>query len=167
MNYPFEPIQLSLVSCITIGIPSFILALEPNHERIKGNILINILKKSLPGGLTIVMNVISVMIIAKIFNINPDEISTMAVILVAMTGFILLYKICYKFNLTRKVLFTCLLIMFFSSIIGLRHIFELVLLKPIFIIYILLVFILDIGLFNLLYDLCEKKIFKYQDKLIK
>ncbi len=35
--YPFEPIQLSLISTVTIGIPSFVLALEPNKERIKGN----------------------------------------------------------------------------------------------------------------------------------
>ena len=166
MNYPFEPIQLSLVSSITIGIPSFILALEPNHERVKGNFFINVLKKSLPGGLTIVINVISVMVIAKIFNINPDEISTMALILVAITGFILLFKICYKFNLIRKIMFISLIIIFFSSIIGFRNVFELVLLKPIFIVYILLVFILDIGLFNFLYDLCEKNIFKYEDKLI-
>lgn len=35
-QYPFEPIQLSLISITTIGIPSFMLALEPNKERIKG-----------------------------------------------------------------------------------------------------------------------------------
>ena len=167
MNYPFEPIQLSLVSSLTIGIPSFVLALEPNKNRVQGNFFINVLKKSLPGGLTIVINVISVMIISKVFNINPDEISTMAVILVAMTGFILLYKICYKFNLIRKILFTSLIIIFFSSIIGFKQVFELVTLEPIYIVYILLVFVLDIGLFNFLYELCEKKIFKYQDKLIK
>ena len=167
MNYPFEPIQLSLVSTLTIGIPSFILALEPNKNRVQGNFFINVLKKSLPGGLTIVINVISVMVVSKIFNINPNEISTMAVILVAITGFILLYKICYKFNLLRRILFISLIIAFFSSIIGLKQVFELVTLEPIYIIYILLVFILDIGLFNFLYELCEKKIFKYQDKIIK
>ena len=165
MNYPFKPIQLSLVSSIAIGIPSFILALEPNHDRIKGNFFTNVLKKSLPGGLTIVINVISVMIVSKIFNINVDRISTMAVILVAMTSFILLFKICYKFNLIREIMFISLIIIFLSSIIGLRHIFELVILEPIFILYILFVFLIDIGLFNALSKLCEKGIFKYEDKL--
>ena len=167
MSYPFEPIQLSLVSTITIGIPSFILALEPNHDRVKGNFFINILSKSLPGGLTIVVNIISIIVIAKLFNISSDIISTMAVILVAMTGFILLYKICYKFNLTRKILFISLIIIFSSCIIGLKQIFELVALKPIFIVYLLLMFILDIGLFNLLYEICEKNIYKHQDRIIK
>ena len=36
-SYPFVPIQLSLISVVTIGIPSFMLALEPNKEKIRGN----------------------------------------------------------------------------------------------------------------------------------
>ena len=167
MNYPFQPIQLSLVSSITIGIPAFILALEPNKDIIKGNFFLNVLKKSLPGGLTIVINVISVMIVAKIFNINIDEISTMAVILVAITGFILLYRICEKFNRLRLILFISLIIIFLCCIIGLHNVFEMVILKPILVIYILLVFILDIGLFDLISNICEKKLFKYKDKLTK
>jgi len=159
MTYPFEPIQLSLISSMTIGIPSFILALEPNHDRIKGKFFINVMKKSLPGGLTIVLNVISVMVIAKMFNINPDEISTMAVLLSAMTGFILLFKICYKFNTLRLILFISLIAIFLICIIGLHNIFEIVLLKPILIAYVTLVFILDIGLFNLLEKIVEKSIF--------
>ena len=44
--------------------------------------------------------------------------------------------------------------------------FEIVILKPIYIVYIALLFVLDIGLFNFLYDFCEKKLFKYKNKLI-
>ena len=42
LKYPFIPIQLTLTSALTIGIPSFVLALEPNYEKIKGNFFINI-----------------------------------------------------------------------------------------------------------------------------
>lgn len=167
MNYPFEPIQLSLVSTLTIGIPAFILALEPNKNRICGNFFFNILKKSLPGGITIVINVISVMIFSKIFNINPDEISTMAVILVAITGFILLYRICNKFNKIRIIMYISLIILFLSCIIGLPHVFEIVLLKPILTIYIALVFLLDIGLFDFISNICEKKLFKYKERIMR
>lgn len=167
MNYPFQPIQLSLVSSITIGIPAFILALEPNKSIVKGTFFINVLRKSLPGGLTIVVNVITIMIMAKIIGFNDEIISTMAVILVAITGFILLYKICYKFNLLRKILYIVLIIIFLSCIIGLHNLFELVLLRPIYIVFIVLISILDVGLFNLISNFCEKNIFKYQDKIIK
>lgn len=161
MNYPFEPIQLSLVSVVTIGIPSFVLALEPNYDIISGRFFLNILKRSLPGGLTIVLNVISVMILANIFHINSSQISTMAVLLTSITGFILLYRICYPFNKLRTALFIFLILMYLVCIIGLHKIFEIVMLNPLMIIYISLVFILDIGLFDLLSTICEKKIFKY------
>ena len=41
-TYPFIPIQFTLTSMVTIGIPSFILALEPNNDRIHGNFLKNV-----------------------------------------------------------------------------------------------------------------------------
>ena len=44
MSYPFQPIQLSLVSTLNIGIPAFILALEPNKERVKGKLNGEIIK---------------------------------------------------------------------------------------------------------------------------
>ena len=160
LSYPFEPVQLSFISTITIGIPAFILALEPNKERVKGNFFINVLNKSIPGGLTIVINILSVVILSKFSNISSDEISTLSVILVAMTGFILLYRICYKFNKLRLSLYVFLIILFFSCIIGFRNFFELVILDPIFIIYILLLFLLDIGLFDYLSKICEKLILK-------
>ena len=36
--YPFVPIQLTLISALTIGVPSFFLALEPNHDLVKGQV---------------------------------------------------------------------------------------------------------------------------------
>ena len=167
LSYPFEPIQLSLVSTVTIGIPSFILALEPNKNKVEGNFFMNVLKKSLPGGITIVINVISVVIISSLFNIDSNVISTMSIILIATTGFILLYRICYPFNKLRVALFVFLIILFFSTILGIPEIFEFVILKPIYIVYIALMFVLDIGLFDFLTNLIDKKLFKYEDKITK
>ena len=50
--YPFVPIQLTLISALTIGVPSFFLALEPNHDLVKGKFLHNVLRRAFPGGLT-------------------------------------------------------------------------------------------------------------------
>lgn len=167
MSYPFQPIQLSLVSLLNVGIPAFILALEPNRERVKGNFFLNILKKSLPGGLTIVLNIIIVMVLAKTFNIESEQISTMCVLLVSMTGFILLFKICGKFNLLRKIMFISLLVVYVALSFGLAEIFEFVLLKPILVLYLFLLFLVDIGLFTVLSDTIEKLVDKYEDKIVK
>ena len=65
IEYPFVPIQLSFISVITIGIPSFILALEPNKERIKGNFLRNVISKALPTGIAVVTNIFAVAYLQK------------------------------------------------------------------------------------------------------
>lgn len=46
ITYPLEPAQISLVSMFTIGAPGFLLALEPNRDRIKGHFLTNVMFKA-------------------------------------------------------------------------------------------------------------------------
>lgn len=48
--YPFQPIQLTLVSTTGIGITGFLLGLEPSRDRIQGNFLKKVFKNALPGG---------------------------------------------------------------------------------------------------------------------
>ena len=121
--YPFEPIQLSLTSVFTIGIPSFVLAIEPNKERISGSFLTNVISKAMPTALTNVINVILIMIIGGILNLSLKETSTLAVILSAFVGFMLLYKISMPFNLIRLGLIVFGISGFLVGILGLRFIF--------------------------------------------
>ena len=58
-EYPFMPIQLSLISTATIGIPSFLLALEPNKDRVEGRFLFNVIKKAIPTALTAICLIIN------------------------------------------------------------------------------------------------------------
>lgn len=167
MNYPFQPIQLSLTSALTIGIPSFVLALQPNKNKITGNFFINIISKSIPSALTIVCDVIFVMLLSLLLKLNPDEISTMSVILVAFTGFILLFKLCYPFNKLRIAMYVLLIITFIVMVIGLNSLFELVLLDIPSFIFLGILGFMNVCLFNLLTVLCDKKIFKYKDKIDK
>ena len=83
--YPFVPIQLSLISTVTIGIPSFILALEPNKERIKGEFLKNVVARALPTGLTVALNIFVISILYKNGIIPTEQYSSLCVIPVAIT----------------------------------------------------------------------------------
>lgn len=167
MNYPFQPIQLSLNSLVAIGIPSFILALEPNNSRIQGKFIINVIRKSIPAAFTIISNVISVMIFSWAFNFKSDYISTMAMFLLAFTGFQLLYRICSPFNYIRGILFGTLIGIFLGGTIGLKSLFDLVILTPFMFLFVILLCLLDIPFFNFLTELCEKKIFKYEERILR
>ena len=159
--YPFVPIQLTLTSVLTIGIPSFVLALEPNNERIKGNFLYNVIASSLPTALTIVFNIIIIMVLSSIFKFSVVQSSTLCVILTGFTGFTLLYHLCKPFNIIRFVLFFSNLVAFIFGIIGLRNLFSLSILnvKMIIIITILMVITYLITLFfnNLVKEVLDKK----------
>ena len=104
-KYFFVPIQLTLITTFTIGTPSFILALEPNNDLVKGNFLLKILSKSLPTALTVVFNVILITAFSECFGLSEALKSTLSVYLTAITGFIFLYKICQPFTILRGSLF--------------------------------------------------------------
>ena len=104
-KYFFIPIQLTLITGFTIGIPSFILALEPNNDLVKGNFLLKVVTRSLPTALTVVFNIVLVTCFATLFELPYELQSTLCVYLTALTGFIYLYKICMPFTIIRRVLF--------------------------------------------------------------
>ena len=91
--YPFEPIQLSLISTVTIGIPSFVLALEPNKERIKGNFLRNVISKSLPTALCVTTNIFAITILKKYNILTASESSTLCIISTGTLGLLLLFTL--------------------------------------------------------------------------
>ena len=141
MPYPFMPIQMTLISMFTIGIPSFILALEPNNERIKGNFFINIISKSIPAAISVVLNILSVILATNIFKLSIEEFLTISVILTGYTGLLLLFKISLPLNNIRKVLIILMSSGFAAGIIFGREIFSLALLnaKSLFILIFLLI----------------------------
>jgi len=123
MPYPFIPIQLTLTSVVTIGIPSFILALEPNRERVEGRFLPNVLEKAIPPALTIVLNILVIFIASNMCTLTTEEISTLSVIITGYTSFILLYKVCSPFNILRKILYFLMLISFIIGLFAFKDLF--------------------------------------------
>lgn len=124
-QYPFMPIQLTLTSVLTIGIPSFILALEPNHDIVKGHFFSNVLRKAVPGALTIVLNIILIMTLRDIFSISAPQVSTISVLLTGFSGMMLLFQVCIPFNILRRVLFYGMCLGFVIAFIFFKDLFSL------------------------------------------
>ena len=111
-EYFFIPIHLTLITMFTIGIPSFVLALEPNTDLVKGNFLLKVFLKSIPSALTVVFNVIIIKLFEINFNLSPELCSTLTVFLTATTGFIFLNNICKPYNYLRGALMIFLTLAF-------------------------------------------------------
>ena len=108
-KYFFIPIQLTLITLFTIGIPSFVLALEPNTEIVKGNFLLKVIGKSVPAALTVVFNVLLVILFKSAFGLSQEVVSSLVVFLTGTTGFIFLYQLSQPFNYFRLILWFALL----------------------------------------------------------
>lgn len=92
VEYPLKPVQVSIISMYTIGIPAFILALEPNNNPIRGSFLKKILKKSLPVGIGGFMAVSGLIIFGGFAGLSADRLSRLCLILVSLIGFEALYR---------------------------------------------------------------------------
>lgn len=104
MPYPLEPIHLSVISAMTIGIPSFILTFEPKYDRVKGRFLPGVLRRAFPGGLTNVFVVLLCQVFALVFSLPQDEVSTICAAILSFVGLLVLYQICKPFNWFRRLL---------------------------------------------------------------
>ena len=97
-SYPLTPSQLTLMSLISIGIPSLILALEPNESLVSGKFLQNAILRALPAALTDLFIIIFVLLFQKAFAISNAEISTVTALLVTIVGFFMVWKVAKPVN---------------------------------------------------------------------
>ena len=122
-EYPFYPVQLSLIGSICVGVPSFFLALEPNYNKVTGNFMVKVFRNALPSGICVFINIFFLIMITNLFNISYDDVR---IIVVSLTGFInlrLLYNICKPLNLQRHILLIGCTITFFELLILLPSLF--------------------------------------------
>lgn len=124
--YPFQPIQSTFVSSIAVGIPSFLLAMEPNFSRVKGNFLKNVFATALPGGLLVVINVVCVTAISSTMGYTIGESTTMSVYVTSIASMMVLYHVCMPMNKTRGIMFVGLVMLFLLGITITKDIFYLV-----------------------------------------
>ncbi len=125
LPYPVTAAQLSMVGVLTIGFPSFILALEPNKEIVRGRFLRNVLFRALPAGLTNVILVIVIMLFGMAFRLPYHELSTISAIMLAEVGLIMLYRTCKPFDRIRKLLWGSMLAAMLICVVFLRGLFAL------------------------------------------
>ena len=125
-TYPLKPVQISLVSSMMVGIPSFFLALAPNKNLVRGNFLANVLKSAMPAALTAVISAECALIIAETFNIDYGSLTTMTCIIYAFSAYMMLFKVCRPLKSWRGVLFAAMGIGFAACIAAIPWFFNIV-----------------------------------------
>ena len=114
---PFTPMQLTLTSTVTIGIPSFVLALEPNHEIVRGKFMQNVLRKALPGGLTNIVLIVGLQLFTQAFTFERATLSTLCTVLVGFVGLLVIYYVARPMDWKRWLLLGTMTAVFVTAVV--------------------------------------------------
>ena len=117
--YPFDPIQLSLISACGVGIPTFFLTYESNFARVEGNFLEKVLEKSFPSAFTIAIGATLITNIGLAFNFDRAMLSTVCVLFTGWNYTVALFRIYKPLTPYRKfVIYATQFCYYVSMIIG-------------------------------------------------
>ena len=100
-NYPFTPIEMSLLNFTCIGFPGLVLSLEHNTDRIKNRFTRNILTYSFPIGLTVSICMAALSVISHLQGFSHPELTTISVLVTFSIDLILIYWISRPLNKLR------------------------------------------------------------------
>ena len=162
-EYPFYPIQLSLISAICVGIPSFFLALEPNYNKVGKDFIVNVFRNALPNGIMVMLNIFIIIMICGVFGQDFDNYRLVVVSLTGLITLRLLYTICKPLNLWRKILLIFCSISFFELLILLPDLFLVSKFGIVSIIFILVLGFIDTYVIDFLGELYDKIVNKVRN----
>lgn len=123
--YPFTPKNMAILEFAIIGVASFFLALEPNNNRVTGKFLPGVIKRSLPAGISMFLNVVALFILSNFYPLTAQELTTMGIYCVTFAGFLALLEVCKPFSWYKAALVSIILIFIIAwinilpSIVGL------------------------------------------------
>jgi cation-transporting ATPase E len=149
--YPFLPVQMSLLSFAIIGLPSFVLALEPNRDRVTGNFLANVLARSLPASVAILAGIISCLALQQPLGLDQQQVSTLCLLVTSVVGLNLIIRISVPMSPIRVALAIAVGLIVTVGCTLLRSFFEVsALTSDMFLVFFVLA-VISAGLFHLLY----------------
>lgn len=128
-EYPFIPIHLSITSMTAIGLPSFLLTLEHTESVTQSGFLKHVLRISLPGALTMVIDMLLIQILGAYFGFESSLLSTYNLLSAGLISMLVLISVCAPLNKKRKALCILCVSLFALAILVLPGFFSI---HPIF-----------------------------------
>jgi cation-transporting ATPase E len=104
LAFPFLPRHLTLISSLTIGIPGFFLALEPNTQRSRPGFVRRTLAFAVPAGLAAALGTLVAYQVADVADVPQDEARTTATLALAGLGLVVLALAARPLSRPRRVL---------------------------------------------------------------
>lgn len=113
--YPFEPIQMSLISACAVGIPTFLLAQENNYEKIDHTFLRHVFMNAFPAAITITACVFAIMQVCQSAYASSDMLNTACVLVTGWNYMAALKTVYAPLNRYRKIIIYGMQVSFFIA----------------------------------------------------
>ena len=113
--YPFEPIQMSLISACAVGIPTFLLAQENNYDKIDHTFLRHVFLNAFPAAITISSCVFAVMLVCQNVYHSNAMLNTACVLVTGWNYMAALKTVYAPLNTYRKTIIYGMQFIFFSA----------------------------------------------------
>lgn len=123
--YPFEPIQMSLISTCAVGIPTFLLAQENNFSKIDRSFLRHVFMNAFPAAITITGCVFMVMMVCQNVYRSNDMLNTACVLVTGWNYMAALKTVYAPLNRYRKTIIYGMQVIFFMAAIILQNLLTL------------------------------------------
>ncbi|MCH1722613.1 HAD-IC family P-type ATPase [Lactococcus formosensis] len=115
--YPFEPIQLTVLTAFFVGIPSFFLSFESDFSKVEGSFLQTLFERAFPVGFSIAVGAILIVAIGNALGISHPELAMMTVLFSAWNYVLMQRKIFWPIKRYRLWIFTLTQLSFFVALI--------------------------------------------------
>ncbi len=125
LPYPFSPAGLSLVNIVSIGIPSFILAMEPNHSLVKGRFLPGVLYKALPAALADLGLILGILAFYGVLNLDPASLKAVATGVMGVVGLMMVDRVSRPYTKLRIALMIAMSVFFAVAFLFFKRYFTL------------------------------------------
>lgn len=163
MSYPFTPLQLSLISGLAIGLPSFLLTLERSSSLSSQGFLKHVISTALPCALTMIIYMLVITIIGRQLHFDSKLLSTYYYLVAGFISFLVVFVVCMPWNRIRVIVASIITVTFYLILMVMHDFFEINSLFSMSMIFIIPICIsTPFVLFSL--KKCVVNIYKYFEK---
>lgn len=123
-SYPFLPVQLTLISAIGVGIPTFFLQMEPSFERIHDKFILHSYLNSLPSSICVFITAFVCVTLKQNFGFDDTRFSGLFVLLTGIVYIITLFKVYHPLTKNRFFVIGCMTILLLFSLFCFQNVFS-------------------------------------------
>ena len=158
MEFPFIPIQITLVDLVIEAYTSFFITFEKNKKPVTGSFLRTALTNAMPFAVVIMFNIIFLTFFRDTLGISQDIATTMMYLLIGFVSILAVQEVCKPYTKVHVFLFVTTAIGFYVAVILFKNILQISLsLQPNELIIILILAVISYILIAVKRSVYERK----------